>query len=327
MIDKFKDHCIVAYSAFLKDNDNLISCSSGGVATAISKKWIEDGGYVAGVVYSGDYRTAEYLITNKLSDLEKMKGSKYIDVSITNDVICKIKQLLNNDSKILFFGLPCKVAAMKKIKQEFTDKFITCELICHGPTRGEIHTQYIKHLEDKYKSKIVYFSVRSKRKSWTPNYLLAEFENGKRFQREFNKTDYGIGFGIVSLERCYNCHFKGNERTGDIQIGDFWGCENSKIIYNKLGTSCVLIHSSIAINLIEQNPYLYYYEVPFEVVVNGNPRIINSRPKDSRYDVFLSNLQKNGLHCAVISSLSLHDKIKMKIPLWAKRFIRKIKKK
>ena len=45
----------------------------------------------------------------------------------------KIKQLLQSGKKILFIGLPCQVAAVKRfVGKRYEEKLYTIDLICHG---------------------------------------------------------------------------------------------------------------------------------------------------------------------------------------------------
>lgn len=323
MYEEFKNHCIAAYGAYLNSDKEILSCTSGGVATALSKKFIEDGGYVVGVKYTSDFKGAEYYITNNISDLELFKGSKYIDAKMGN-ILDRVKFLLLKKEKVLFIGLPCKVGALKTYLKNEYENLLTCELICHGPTLTKVHTEYIDYLEKKFNSKIIDFSVRKKKTKWLPYYLYAKFENGKEFYKEFYKTEYGIAFATISIERCYNCKFKGNNRVGDIQIGDFWGYDNTKQYYNKLGTSCILVHSAKGNECIKNNNYLSIYEVSFEEIVKNNKMIISSKKMNQKYESFKHNFESNGLFYAVKKSLTIKDKLKKLCPNFVKKLIKKI---
>ena len=88
MYEEFKAHCIAAYGGYIKDDKELLSCTSGGIATALSIKFIEDGGYVAGVKYTLDFKSAEYYISNKIAmsgSVNTSKAGKYtITYTVTN---------------------------------------------------------------------------------------------------------------------------------------------------------------------------------------------------------------------------------------------------
>ncbi len=322
MYEEYKEHCIACYGGYIKDNKELLSCTSGGIATALSKKFIEDGGYVVGVKYAPDFKSALYYVTNDINELELFKGSKYIDAQI-GDVYKQVKDLLDNNKKVLFIGLPCKVGALKfSLKKEY-DNLFTCELVCHGPTLNKVHTDYIEYLEKKYNSKIIEFSVRRKKDSWLPTYLYAKFENGKEFMKEYYKTEYGIAFTKISLDRCYNCQFKGNNRTGDIQIGDFWGYDKSKEYFNNKGTSCILVHTDHGSELLKSVDSIALFPVTFEEVVKANTMIVKSKNKSTSSCTFKNNLDSKGLFYAVKKSVTLKDRIKKLCPRFVKKIVKK----
>lgn len=67
-----------AYYGSLINRMELKTVASGGAATAISEKVIEEGGTVVGVVWSDDYKSAHYECVESKAGLEKLKSSKYI---------------------------------------------------------------------------------------------------------------------------------------------------------------------------------------------------------------------------------------------------------
>ena len=59
MYEAYNQHDIAVYAAYLEDNAKLLQSASGGVATALSEWVLSQGGHVAGVAYSEDFRRAE----------------------------------------------------------------------------------------------------------------------------------------------------------------------------------------------------------------------------------------------------------------------------
>ena len=57
--------------------------------------------------------------------------------------------------------------------------------MCGGTTYKSVMEQYITGLENRYKSRVINFSVRYKKYGWAPIYLRAEFENKKFIQYLF----------------------------------------------------------------------------------------------------------------------------------------------
>lgn len=67
------------FAGALKNEDELIQCASGGAATAISNEVLRRKGVVFGVAYTKDFRSAEYISVESKTDLDRIKGSKYVE--------------------------------------------------------------------------------------------------------------------------------------------------------------------------------------------------------------------------------------------------------
>lgn len=310
MYSDYSNHDINVYAGYLDSNQRVMESASGGIATALSEHVIKYGGYVAGVVYSEDFHSAEYLITSDLADLDKLKGSKYCETNkgtIYRDVI----KLLDEGKQVLFMGLPCNVAALYSLvgAKNRPDNLITCELICHGPTSQKVHEEFVSHLEKKFRSKIKKFSVRHKKTKWTPPYIRAEFENGKVFQKPFYETEYGIAFGIFGRESCYNCAFKGNNRCGDLMVGDFWGATEKDEFWNNHGVSVIFAETEKGDYLLNQLKNVVLFKTDFETAVRSNPMVIKSKEKHVNRDTFGKMFSDKGLLYAANRSLSKKAKI------------------
>lgn len=328
MFEEYAEHEIATYAGYIINNDDLLECTSGGIATALSKKVLEEGGCVAGVSYSNDFLRAQYEIIYDVKDLDKFRGSKYIEVD-KGTIYKDVKRLLDEGKTVLFFGLPCVVAAMKSFLQKDYKNLVTVELICHGPTSIKVHQQYIEHLEKKYHSKVIDFSVRKKVEgAWTPPYLYAKFANGKSYLDEFYHTEYGYAFSVMSSSSCYNCQFRGNARVGDIMIGDFWGATESDEFWNKGGISAILVHTILGNTLLKSTEGIKLYETSFEKIVRSNLNIVQTRNPSSEKEKFEKLFEKYGLFYAAKHSKSLKTKVKncmiQMIPSSIKPFTKKI---
>ena len=67
MFDDYNKHDVAVYGGYIDDETKLLQSSSGGLATALSEFFLEQGGYVAGVAYSKDFYKAEYTIIHNIS--------------------------------------------------------------------------------------------------------------------------------------------------------------------------------------------------------------------------------------------------------------------
>lgn len=294
MYEAYRHHDIAVYAAYLDDSTKLLQSASGGVATALSEYILSQGGYVAGVAYSDDFRKAEYRIIHDSAELPRLKGSKYIDCD-KKGIYSRIEKLLHDGETVLFFGLPCTVAALYKSLGSRPHNLITCELICHGPTYPKVHTDYIDALEAQHHSKIVDFSVRYKAGSWTPSCLYAKFENGDIFQKPFSQTEYGFAFFLLGKPGCYSCKFKGNNRQGDLMVGDFWGATAEDPFWNPFGVSCVFAETEKGHSLLKATPGMTLFPTTFERAVEENPLVIVPRKHKPQRDEFADLLEQHGL--------------------------------
>lgn len=326
MYKEYANHDVAVYAGYLTDDAELLQCSSGGIATALSKHMLANnvirGGYVAGVSYGKDFHNAEYILIHDESELDKLKGSKYIECD-KNNIYSEVKKLINDGERVLFFGLPCTVATLYKYIGSRPENLLTCELICHGATSAKIHRDYVAYLENKYKSKIVNFSVRYKKKGWMPLYLHAEFANGKVFEKPFYDTEYAFGFSTWGRKSCYSCKFKGNNRCGDIMIGDFWGATEKDEFWNKNGVSSVFAETEKGNEFLKSVPGIKLFPTTFERAVEKNPMVIKSKTKKGNCDKFSALLKEKGLMYAAKHSVGLKTRIARKIP---NSFIRILKK-
>ena len=294
MYSEYNEHDVAIYAGYLNDDDKILQSASGGIATALSEYMLQQGGYVAGVAYSDDFHKAEYVLIDNILDIHKLKGSKYTDCDKKN-IYSDVKKLVDAGEKVLFFGLPCVIGALYNYIKTRPENLLTCELICHGPTYAKVHSDYITFLEKKYKSKIIEFSVRHKNGAWIPAYLYAEFENGRIFQKPFYETEYGVAFSILSKKSCYSCKFKGNNRQGDIMIGDFWGATKEDVFWNKNGVSSIFAETEKGNFFLKATPGIVLFETTFERTVKKNPMLIESRSKFVNTEKFAEQLSKNGL--------------------------------
>lgn len=211
---------------------------------------------------------------------------------------------------MLFFGLPCVVAALYNYIGTRPENLLTCELICHGPTSSKVHDDYITYLENKYKSKVVNFSVRYKNNAWTPAYLYAEFDNGRVFKKPFYETEYGFAFSVFGRESCYHCNFKGNKRQGDIMIGDFWGATEKDEYWNKYGVSAVFAETDKGNDFLKAVPGIKLFPTTFEKATEKNPMVMIPKKRNAKRERFSRLFTEKGLIYAARHTIGLKVKIK-----------------
>lgn len=326
MFEEYAGHSIAVYGGYINNSKELLQCASGGIATALAKSMISQGGNVAGVSYTKDFKSVEYIIIKDIKDIDLLKGSKYVEAD-KNNIYKDAKKLLDEGEKLLFFGLPCIIGALKSFLGKEYKNLVTCELICHGPVSAKVHTQYVEWLESKYNSRITKFSVRHKKDKWMPSYLYAEFENGSVFQKEFFSTEYGYAFKLMGRTSCYNCHFKGNNRVGDIMIGDFWGATKKDPFWNEKGTSVIFVHTEKGKSFLNNTSDLKLYETTFEKAVKNNHMVIESKKLNPKRKKFEKLFLERGLFYAAKECSYRRYKVLRSIGKYTPKFVKPLGKK
>lgn len=303
---------VAAYAGYVEDSAELLSCSSGGVATALSQEMIRRGGYVAGVTYTPDFKEAVYRITNRAEDLELFKGSKYCAVT-KGSVYADVQALLESGEQVLFVGLPCTVAALRSYLGRDYDGLLTAELICHGPTSAMVHRQYVEHLETTYGSPLTAFSVKRKKGAWTPGYLYAAFENGAVYEKSFYHTEYGFAFATMAGKACYTCGFRGDNRTGDLMLGDFWGATEQDAFWNKEGVSAILARTEKGNRFLQSTAGVRLFDTTYQRIVAGNPNVVKPREDRPNRAKFEQMLESHGLIYAAEHAKPFLTRVKAKL--------------
>ena len=251
------------YVCWNKDSTIVRNSSSGGLFTSLAESIIKDGGYVCGAAFSDNFEVS-HVIINNITDLQKIRCSKYVQSNI-GYIYWNIKQLLVKKKIVLFVGTPCQVAGLKNFLCIDYPNLYTCDFVCHGVPSPKIFKTYKEYLENKYKSKWESYVFRDKRWSWASFNIKATFKNGNIYYGTWYKDPFLRLFlsELISRESCYSCNYTNMNRPGDITFADFWGIkfhQNEKKNYNDTGLSLALINSEKGKELFEKSKKtLIYY--------------------------------------------------------------------
>lgn len=214
------------YAVKNKDETTRISSSSGGAFSALAEHVLNAGGVVYGAAFDNEFAVKHVKIT-KQSELDKLKGSKYVQSDLSS-IFLEVKKDIKLNKLVLFSGTPCQIAGLKAFfKNVIPEKLITIDLVCHGVPSPLIWREYIAMLQLKMKSKLQSYSFRNKKTGWHNSKLYAEFENHKSlFNDPLLDSFNDIFYKHVALRpACHSCVFSNFERPADITLADFWGIE------------------------------------------------------------------------------------------------------
>lgn len=242
--------------AVMASDDIRAKSSSGGMFTILAKYVFENNGYVCGAAYENDF-SVHHIIIDKIEDLDKLRGSKYI-FGTTDSCYSKVKQLLKDDKLVLFTGCPCQIAGLKGFLRKDYSNLITMEILCHGAPSYKVFRKYLDENFDFEKIKKINF--RDKKVKWRSDYLAIEFEDEIKYLNR-SECSYEAGFhaGLFNRTSCAPCHFSKLPRLADFTVADWWGISKFAPEMNDTkGTSLVLLNNQSSEKIFKQiQKYLY----------------------------------------------------------------------
>ena len=211
--------------------------SSGGVFSLLSTDVLNQGGAVCGAVFGDDFRV-QHVIAWDETGVEPMRGAKYVQSDL-GDVFRQIRDLVDNNTPVLFSGTPCQTAGLRAYLGGNADKVLTVAIVCHGVPSPKIWEKNLREL-----GTVTDVRLRDKRQSWK-RYATNYFVDGKEILRPVMDDPYMKGFlrDLYNRPSCTDCPAK----TGgyaDLTLGDFWGIEKClPDMDDDKGTSLVLVQT------------------------------------------------------------------------------------
>lgn len=281
------------HQGWAKDEKIRAQASSGGVASALMREFVGNGGYVC----SCRFQNGKFLfsVTDSEGEIASFRGSKYVK-SNPQGVYRQIKDLLKSGHRVLFIGLPCQVSAVKTYAgEELQENLYTIDLICHGTPSPKLFDLFLRQYKlDPTHLKSV--SFRSKDKF---SILGAKSDIGTP-----GVTDsYSISFlnGVNYTENCYQCKYAKLGRCSDITLGDSWGSELSQEERNK-GISLILCQTQKGMQLLNQSG-IDLFEVDLENAIKNNKQLSAPCPKSEKRERFFQALQHGKSYNKIILKL------------------------
>ena len=283
--DNFKTDFNQEFYDVRASDEIRMKSSSGGMFTLIADYVFENNGFVCGASWRKDWLGVEHIIIDDKKDLDKLRGSKYVESSLGN-IFSEIKKLLNDKKLVLFSGTPCQVSALNFYLGRDYENLITVDLLCNSVVPQKV---WRKYLLEKFNdtAKIEYISFRDKKAlGWLVGCFLKSAES--EYIDKKSEDFYMRAFleHISCKEECIRCKYRKFERAGDITIGDYWGVEDN----DDKGVSLVLVNSLKGKSIFEKiNQSNFNYKRVYNISnggLGGNVPIFASR----KY--FFDNLDK-----------------------------------
>lgn len=281
------------YCYAVKASDEIrMKCSSGGVFPVLAEYVLQQGGWVAGVVFTEEF-LAQHIVSNQKTDVERMFSSKYLQ-SDMGGVYKEIKELLEGNELVLFSGCACQVAALHAfLGQQEYPKLLTVDVVCHGVPSQKVWEGWLSEQQE-----IDTISFRDKTAlGWTSG-LCVNYRNGEcRVDRNM-EDPYMFAFlnNWILRESCYDCHFK-KQKYSDITLGDFWGIQAYVASDDNMGTSFVTENTRKGSQFFRKvkNNWKFFASIQTGAATKFNPCINSSERKPKYRQIFFDNWNRNSL--------------------------------
>ena len=243
----------LTYSVTSKDKDIQSNSSSGGAFTVLAQKALKDGGHVFGAAFTDDFQAVQHVEIDHKEKLRVLRGSKYIQ-SDSGSSFLQSLEYLNNGEKVLYTGVPCQVAGLKRFLGREYENLLCVEVICHGTPSSKVWKKYLSFVESKQgKTKDV--SFRDKAASWANFGMRIDSATGKELKETHRENTYMAVFlrNYALRESCDCCPSKGETTGADRTRGDFWGIQNAyPEYYDDQGVSVVVVHTEKGKKALEE---------------------------------------------------------------------------
>lgn len=294
----FNEPARKVYAAWNKDEKEVIKSTSGGLFFTIASHIVESGGVVYAVVWNNRIE-AVFARIDKIDDLQKARGSKYVQSDIRG-TYKKIQLDLEKGLTVLFVGTPCQVSGLKSYLRKDFENLYLIDFVCHGTPSPKMLSAYIDYIQEKEKKDVIDFKCRGKLQSGWRAYEIIGFRNSPPKISVSGLRPYLFGFnqGLFNRESCFDCAFSRKERTGDITLSDFWGAEKfhpdlKKI--RKLGLNAVMINSAKGESLFREiKNRVQFIESDLNIAIAGDRRLSQSDPRPPKRNVVYKILDERG---------------------------------
>lgn len=323
-----------AYASWSLDEEERRTSASGGIAAELYKYAIKSGYKVIGASQNDDL-SVTHKIASSIDELSVFKNSKYV-FSDAYDIFPRIKELLQVGETILFVGLPCQVAALRKLYKDHQNLLLV-EVVCHGTTPLSYLRQHVKMLEEREGQKTARMFFRDPELG-TQFFTFSLYNaDGDRFYagrtKDGDTYQYGYHRAVTYRENCYNCQFARVERIADITISDYKGLGTlAPCSYENKKVSSLLVNTQKGdsfVSMMTESGAVFTEERPLMEPISGDKQLRQSSMKTAdRYRFEEQIKASNGCFEPAITQIACEGVIilnKKSSPII--KGLRKIKKK
>lgn len=285
---------IACYAAWNRKKDELVQSTSGGVFSALAELILSAGGIVVGVAYGKGLRV-EYRVAHNSNELAALRGVKYVFSALERGVLMEMERVLAARRPVMFVGVPCQAAAIRKRFGEDRD-LLLCDLVCFGTPPNSIWLKYVEWMERESGKSLKCISPRDKSKGWgKKTYYRYDWMDGTVTRRLSIFDPYAQAFytTLAFRECCFNCQFRGVVRISDLTLCDMWNVQALDLPASVLhgGVSGVMVHSALGDEIFKKAD-VDRRKISPDVFVQENFPVFHSARKPSAWEPFNADSQK-----------------------------------
>ena len=263
------------------------------IAAEVYKEALQEGYLIAGAKQNEDF-TVTLDVSDNADAIADFKNSKYV-FSSAYTLFPKIKELLKKGEKVAVIGLPCQVAALRKIFRDPETYTYTFTFTLYNSDNQRFYAQRTK--------------------------------DGDTYQFGYHRT-------VTYRENCYHCHFARDKRISDVTLSDYKGLgKKAPCSFNAIKVSSVLINTPKGETFIKKligGHHIFAEERPVREPIEGDLQLRQpSQKKSARFDFERLIVQNHGdFEKTMIEVIKLHERreTRMKILNFPRRVLSKIKR-
>ena len=273
-----------AYAAWSTDPSERKTSASGGIAIEMYRYAIRQGFKAVGASQNEDFSVTLKIVPS-IQELPPFKNSKYVFCN-TREVFPEIREELNTGQKIIFIGLPCQVAAIRKLFQD-NENLLLVDIVCHGATPFLYLKQHIDMISRQKGKTASRMSFRDPAFA-TCTYTFTLYDESNRCfyaKRTKDGDTYQFGYhrAVSYRENCFHCRFARPERVGDITLADYPGLGlSAPFPYSKENISMVLVNTEKGMDFMKQmagQKHIFMLQRPLEEPFKRNSLLRSPSPK------------------------------------------------
>lgn len=225
--------------AIMASDEIRAKSSSGGLFSVLAHEIFSRGGVVCGAAFDENW-TVRHIIIDKEEDMDKLRGSKYVQSFVAEDIYKQLKEYLKQGRWVFFTGVPCQVAGFKAFLGKDYSTLLSADLLCSCAPSPKVFKKYLEARVSDIKD-IVGMDFRDKRaKGWGVSHTIqttnSDTEDG-RFIRAFLSKS-------ISNRTCKTCKYATVAKVSDLTMADFWKISRYKEhLDDHKGTSLCLVNT------------------------------------------------------------------------------------